>query len=325
MYAPPVRVLVTGATGFLGAHLVEVLLREGHDLVAFARPSSRTEAIEAQGVRVARGAFDDAESLRRAAASVDAIVHAAGGGIVRELRDYYDGNTESTRALLRAAPSTLARFVLISSVAAHGPSERGRPANEGIPDAPRSHYGRSKRAAELATLRSGLPATLLRPPALYGPGEHRMVPLFRAASRGVVPMVHPSGTLSLLSGADCAEAVARALAVPHPSGVYYVAEPEPMVRSEMAQAIGRAVTGRDVRVLAIPAGGVRTGAAIAEGIGRWRGEPSHLNRDKARDMTAPHQSCDPSLAMRALGWRATERFATSAPAIAEAYRRRGWL
>ena len=317
------RVLVTGATGFLGLHLCRALRERGHFVRAFTRARSRTEAIEALGVEVVRGSLDDASTLR-AAAETDAIVHAAGGGIVRRAEDFYRGNTETTRALVQAAPSTLQRFVLISSLAAHGPSKALPADADGAPDAPVSHYGKSKLAAERLALASAFPVTALRPPALYGPGEHRMVGLFRAAERGVVPMVHPGGTLSMLHGADCAEAIARALEVAHPSGAYFVAEPAPYLRRDMARHIGAAV-GRSVRVVPVPPLAMQAIGAAAELAGRLRNRPVMLSRDKAADATQRHQSCDPRRAMATLDWAPRHDFERGARDAYADYQRRGWL
>ncbi|MFW5921429.1 MAG: NAD-dependent epimerase/dehydratase family protein, partial [Polyangiales bacterium] len=146
------RALVTGATGFLGGHVVDALGARGHETRVLARATSRTEDLEARGLEVVRASFDDAESLRRALRDVDVVVHAAGGGIAKDVAALYRANTRSTRALLEAAPSSLRRFVLVSSIAAHGPSAEGRAADGTQPDAPRSHYGKSKLAAERAAL-----------------------------------------------------------------------------------------------------------------------------------------------------------------------------
>lgn len=305
------RVLLTGATGFLGEHLVRALAARGHAVRAFARPSSRTEAIEALGAAVARGSFEDAGSLARALEGVDAVVHAAGGGIVQSVEEMYRNNAGSTEALLDAAgPAGVSRFVLVSSLAARDPV---------------SHYGKSKlRAEELALARGGGPSVVvLRPPALYGPGEHRMVPLFRAARRGVVPTVHPQGTLSMLHGADCAEAIVRALET-DARGTYFVAEERVYGRREMAELVGRAV-GRRVRVVAIPPLALRVAARGADLWGRLRDRPVMFGTDKARDVLRPHQSGDPRPAFAALGWRPTRDFEAGAREAYEDYLARGWL
>ncbi len=253
------------------------------------------------------------------------VVHAAGGGIARRAEEVYQANTDSTRHLLASAKRTaVKRFVLVSSLAAHGP---GPMARESEPARPRSHYGRSKRAAELALERyaGDMEVLALRPPALYGPGEHRMVALFRAAQRGFVPMVHPRGTLSMLSGRDCGDVLARAATRPGvPSGVYFVSEPEPYVRSEMARAIGAAV-GRTIRVVPVGVGVLRGIGLASQLVSELRGQGALMGVDKVRDASAPHQTCDPSLAMRTFDWAPADDFRTGAREAYEGYRARGWL
>ncbi|MEZ4441247.1 MAG: NAD(P)-dependent oxidoreductase [Polyangiaceae bacterium] len=321
------RVVVTGATGFLGHHLVRALLAEGHEVVAFARLESRTASLEALGITVARGSLFDAGDRQRILDGAEVVVHAAGGGMVGAREDILRANTETTRALVEAAPNTLQHFVLISSLAAHGPSEPDRPAIESDPDRPQSAYGESKCLAEGIALaaRARFRVTALRAPALYGPGEHRLLPLFRLARRGVIPMVHPEGTLSLLHGADCARAVTRAIAATEAdSGVYYLAEPRRYRRSEMARLIAAAV-GREARILPIPTLGIRAAGRASEVWARLSGQPSPLSRDKVRDLVGRHQACDPTRAIHAFAWQPAMAFREGAVETYRDYLARGWL
>lgn len=318
------RVVVTGATGFLGAHLVPALIDRGHEVIAFVRETSRTDALEARDVRVERGSLLDHRDAARVLAAADAVVHAAGGGLASDPRALHRANAETTRTLVEAAP-VLHRFVLVSSLAAHGPSSATHPAREDEPDAPRSAYGASKLAAERIALahRDRFGVTVLRPPALYGPGERRLLPLFRAARRGVVPLVHPAGTLSMLHGADCAEAIGRALEVEHPSGVYYVAEERIYTRREMVELVARAV-GRRIRVVTLPAALLPAMGLLAE-LRRGRdGRPPLFSRDKAKDAGAAHQACDPRRAHQVLGWRSERDFEAGAIECLRSYEALGW-
>ena len=303
------RALVTGATGFVGGHLVPLLVEGGWAVRAFARPTSQTAHLEALGVEVYRGSLTDDGDVLRALAGTEAVIHAAGGGLSLEEADIFAANTETTATLVRNAPASLARFVLVSSLAAHGPSSAGRPATERDADAPRSAYGRSKREAERHLDELSCRAVVVRPPALYGDGERRMDPLLAAARRGLVPTVHPRGEISLLSGRDCATAIVAALEGTHAHGVYYVAEPEPISRAAMARALGARV-GKRVVVIPLPPPLVRAAAAFAEARARLLGAPLPISRDKVRDILQPHQACDPSRAREELGWSARDRFET---------------
>ena len=319
------RVLVTGATGFLGAHLLDSLAARGHAARVLARASSDTADLEARGVEVVRASFADASALRAALEGCDATIHAAGGGIARRLEDVYVANVGNTRRLADAAERAgCRRFVFVSSLAAHGPASADRPASEGDHDRPRSHYGQSKRLAEATLADRDLEVTSLRPPALYGPGEHRLVALFRAARRGVVPMVHPEGTVSLLHGADCADACVRAAERERGAGALYLGEPRIYRRREMAELIGAAV-GRRVRVLSVPVPALRRLAALSESVANLRGRAAMFGRDKVRDAGAAHQSCDASRAREALGWRTHREFESGARESYADYQRRGWL
>lgn len=320
------RVLVTGATGFLGEHLVRALRERGHTLRVLARASSDTRELEAQGLEVARASFHDAAGLRRAARGMEAIVHAAGGGMALSREEVFEANAGSMRALLDARDEeSLTRVVLVSSLAAHGPSRRGAPATERDADAPASSYGESKREAERIAAHSGVRAVSLRLPALYGPGEHRMVALYRSAKRGVVPLVHPEGQLSVLHGADAAAAIASAVTAPDVQGPLYVADPTPISRRALAQAIAQAMGRADVRIVALPVSVLQLAAHGADAVARLRGRAFVLTRDKVRDLRAENQACDPSLAMRTLDWRPERDLIAGSLEARHDYERRGWL
>lgn len=300
------------------------LQRAGHDVRVWARASSDVSGLG--DVEVRRGSLLDEDALAAGMQGCDAVLHAAGGGKVLRIADVYRDNTETTAVLVAAAERAgVARFVLVSSLAAGGGGVR--PRVESDPPRPASHYGKSKLEAEQRVLaaRERMQVVIVRPPAVYGPGDTRMVALFSAATRGVIPMVEPSGSLSLVYGPDCADALVRALGASVPSGrVYYVSDGEPYGRREFAGLIGAGV-GRRVRVLPVPTAAVVVAGTMNEAWGRLREQSVVLSRDKVADIRVAHQTCDASLARVELGWQPSLRFDEGARVTAEAYRRAGWI
>ena len=144
------RVLLTGASGFLGSHVAEQLDQQGADVRALVRPTSDTRFLEAlEHVTLVRGAVGDESSLLSATEGVDGIIHAAGLVKARTPADFHRANALGTANLLDAAMHNaphLERFVLVSSLAAMGPSLDGRPLSVGASPNPVTHYGRSKLA-----------------------------------------------------------------------------------------------------------------------------------------------------------------------------------
>lgn len=325
------RIVVTGATGFLGGHLLTRLRASeaNHDLVAWARPSSDCSGLGAD-VEVRRGDWDDGLALREALEGADVVVHAAGGGKVLRIADVYASNAGSTRSLVEAACDVgVKRFVLVSSLAAAGGSKDGVPRVEDDLEKPASHYGKSKLEAEriCAGASDQMIVRVLRPPAVYGPGDTRMVAVFRAAKRGVFPMVAAKGTMSMVYGPDCADAILKLCedtTRPERYRAYFVSDGPPYARRHFAELVGKSV-GQEVNIFPIPTPLLVAAGTVNEGIGRARGKSVILSRDKVADLRQAHQVCDATRLREELGWRPSFRFDKGAQITADWYREQGWL
>ncbi len=324
------RVLVTGATGFLGNVLVDRLIADGLAPVALVRASSRTDRLEGRGVPCRVADLHSGEGVEEALRDVDAVVHAAGGGHVLDVSAIHADTTETTATLLSAVATTnpaLKRFVLVSSLAAHGPSPSGRARDASESPRPITHYGRSKAAAEAAVLACAdqFPVTIARPSAIYGPGDWRMAPLYRAAERGWVPLPASSRTASMVHVRDCASAISAMVSQDHASGrIYFVDDGAPLETAVMARIIGDAV-GRRVRVLRVPGWALRVAGVVSEGVGRLRGRAVLFHRDKVRELLQPHWICDSTPLREELGWRPEVTFEEGALETAADYRTQGLL
>ena len=184
------KVFVTGATGFLGSHLVDLLLREGHEVICLVRPSSNLRWLEKKPVQLVEGDLSlRTPAVVKALKNSDWFFHLAGLIQSSHREEYFRVNEEGTRSCLEAclthAPG-LKRFVLVSSVAAAGLPSQDRAMDETSIPAPFDVYGESKLAGEKAALsyRDKLPLVILRPPAIYGVRDRLTFPIFKSAAKG---------------------------------------------------------------------------------------------------------------------------------------------
>jgi nucleoside-diphosphate-sugar epimerase len=320
------KALVTGGTGFVGSHLIETLQRHGHRVRAIVRSATRAEALGLRGVEWLPGDLGDETALRRAVEGVDVVYHVAGLIAARSEADYFEVNREGTRRLLEAAAPTGARFVLVSSLAAGGPTVAGRPLTGDEPPRPVTRYGRSKLAGEEVVKAGPLPWTIIRPPAVYGPRDREFFRLFKAASLGVAPIFGAGDQeMSLVFGPDLAEAIAEAGASAKAVGrSYYAAHPVVTTHADFVRSIAR-VMGHRVRMIPIPLLVGRGALQISGAIAHLMNRPTVLNADKANEIFQPAWTCDPAHLERDVGWHAAHDLEAGIARTLEWSRQAGWL
>jgi nucleoside-diphosphate-sugar epimerase len=330
------RALVTGATGFIGRHLVAVLAERGDRVRCLVRRPAGEQPFGPLDVEYHRGDVTDAASLAEAVRDVDVIYHVAGATLVRTPKQYMAVNAEGTRHLAAACAGQPRppKIVYVSSLAAAGPSTPERPRTETDPPAPVSEYGRSKLAAEehLRAAADRVPATVLRPPGVIGPGDPHNLVLFRAARRGLIAA--PGSTAHRLSWIDVDD-LARALLLATERGevlgpdggrgVYFVALDEMPTYAELGRLVGAAVGCEHVRAVAAP-------RALCRAVGRvndlrvWlTGRPLLLTTDKMREGVAGSWTCSSAKAKRDLGFACRVGLADSFRRMAAWYAERGLL
>jgi nucleoside-diphosphate-sugar epimerase len=321
-------VLVTGATGFVGSHVVEAFARAGIHTRAFVRPTSDTRRLQKAGAEVVVGALDDETAVRRAVEGTTAVVHLAALTRAKSEAEYKRVNAEGTALLARAAAgngSGPRRFVHLSSLAAAGPPTGGRPVCPDDTPRPLTAYGRSKLAGELALLATeGIRSIVLRPPAVYGPRDRDLFTFFRLAVLGILPVpMGPHRPVQLIHAEDLAEAVLRALLV-DASGIVHVAEPMAYPWETVGRMVAQAV-GKRARVVRVPASLIAAAAAVSEGVARIGGGATIFNRDKARELLAPGWLCETDAAREKLGFQTRIPLAEGLKETARWYRNEGWL
>ena len=324
------RVAVTGGTGFIGSHLVAALAARGDAVRCLLRPTSNRAALPASAQLVLAEHLADRAALERLLRGADAVVHLAGltrSWTPRALHEVNRGGTAALcEAAVRAAPA-LDQVILVSSQAAVGPSSRRRPRQENDPSAPVTAYGRSKLAAERVRLRyPRLAVTVVRPPAVYGPGDRDIFAYFRLVHAGLRPELVPASRLSMVYVGNLVDALLLALAHPQPSGqrVFHVADRGVLTMSMVARWIAEAYGRRALRV-PVPQAALAVAGLPLAAAGRLLRRDLLLSRDKLREIAQPAWLLDTSRIAAQLGYRPRLGTRQAIARTAQWYLDHGWL
>ncbi len=338
------RVLVTGATGFIGRHLVPHLLKRGDRV----RCLIHFKEERVPGAECVAGDITVPQTLHKAVAGIDVVYHLAGATLVTSAHRYRQINSMGTRNLGEAcarltSPPTL---VFLSSLAAAGPTLANRPVREADLPAPISAYGRSKLLAErwLRQLAGRLPITLVRPPGVFGPGDPNMIGLFQTVRWGVnfIPgsVNHQLGFIyvdDLIESLPIAAEKGERLPAPQLSedqvrGLYYLTLEERPTLETMGQIaagilaeMGAAPGKASIRSIVIP-------PTVGKFIGRCNDfaarlamRPLLLTSDKMREALAGSWICTSGKAHQAWGFSCRTSMAQGMHLTAQWYRRQGLL
>jgi nucleoside-diphosphate-sugar epimerase len=326
------KVLVTGASGFLGSHIAERLANEGHDVRVLLRESSSREFLQGFPHEEAIGDIADAESLPPAVDGIEGVAHAAGLVKARDEAHFSSVNGRGTANLLAALEKhsrEFKRFVYVSSLSAHGSSSDGKPRAVDAKPKPVSAYGRSKLLGEVAVRESALAgkAVILRMPVIYGPRDPALATMFQAVRFRFAPLLMGGhNRVSVVYADDAARAVIHTLtAEADVAGKVYTPEDGYVYTwRDLLSAIEKAM-GHGALVLPIPRIGYDFAALLAEAGAKVIRRPVIFNRDKVREMAQRAWVCSAETLTRDVGWRAEVDITEGARRTGEWYRAQRWI
>lgn len=307
---------VTGASGFIGQHLVRMLISQGWSVRLLLRSEPSIGDWRGRGADVVAGSLADATALEHLVEGASAVIHVA--GVIKAARraEFFQGNRDGTQALAatvqRVAPA--AHFLHVSSLAAREPLL--------------SDYAASKRAGEeVARQMLGERVTVLRPPAVYGPGDRETLVFFQLARQRLVPLLgSATARAAMIHVDDLVRLIERLAALP-PSGQVLAAadaRPEGYRWDEVLGAAARAVGNERARMVRAPQV-LLSAVALVGDAGRRLGMANMLNSQKLRELRHEDWSVSADEWATAPDW--TPRFDLEtgfADAVAW-YRAQAWL
>ncbi len=331
------RVLVTGSSGFIGAQVLRHLAaEEGVVVRVFLRPESNGADLP-EGVEVVRGSFCDREALAGAVRGVDRIVHLAGVTKAFDEAGYDAGNVMPVQNLLAAVSEHnrgLKRFLFVSSLTVAGPASEGiRGVSEHDTPSPVSAYGRSKLRAEALCMKcaADFPVTIVRPPAVYGPGDRDVLQVFQMLAKGVLLSAgssssHARQRFSLIYVDDLVDGMMRAArSEAAAGGVYYITSPRSSSWDELIAAAQPVLGFSSIRKFSLPEPLLFFVATLLGAVGSLRKKPALINCDKVNELVQDYWVCSSGRAERDFGFRAETSLAEGVAKTIFWYRQKGWL
>ena len=326
------KVLLTGANGFVGSHILDKLCARGLATAALLRPASNQRFIQAHLPRleVRFGSLSDPQSLDAALRDVTHVIHCAGCTKALRNSEFYEVNQAGTRNVVEAVnrqQGRIQRLVHLSSLAAGGPASPDQPAREDDLPHPVSEYGRSKLAGEREVHDAcKTEYVILRPPAAYGPRDEAFLPLFKAVKAHILPRFGGGRqTLSLVFAEDLAEAVATCLTHPAAAGkTFYVASGEVTTARAMAGEIAGQMKTWTLP-LSLPTAALWPLCCLQETLSWLTRRPNVLSRQKYAELRAPGWVCDPTRLRQEAGFMGGTTLKNGIAKTLAWYRQERWL
>lgn len=282
--------LVTGATGFIGSHLANHLLKRGCKVHCTVRNTSRLQWLDASRVQLHTTDLARSPSLKEALENTEYVFHCAGITKARSPEDFFLANAEACNQLYQACAEygkNIKAIVHISSLAVTGPAINHHPVDEKSECRPLTYYGKSKLAGEQIALKfsSSLPIIILRPPVVYGPRETDFFTYLKTINKGWNPVVGKvRRTLSLIYVHDLVEAMIRSASRPTgKDNIFFVTDGNVYDWDDIAKA-SMQLLGVNARRIVVPEFLMYPFACLMEAVSCFGSGPALLDRQKVMEV-----------------------------------------
>jgi nucleoside-diphosphate-sugar epimerase len=330
------RILITGASGFIGGHLVAEAAKRGMEVLAAVRSGSDISRLQLNGVKVQCFDLGNPQKLPqqlRDAGQFDYIVHNAGVTKALKKETYFAVNQGVTKNIVEALQSTQripSQFVLVSSLAALGAAapNTDRILGSQTPK-PLTAYGASKLAAEqwLAQNATDFPWVIARPTAVYGPGDKDVFQFIQMVNKGLeVTAGSLDQKLSFIYGPDAASAILDLATTPKAlHQKYMLSDGKDYTARDLSSAVRAACNRKRTLKIQLPIAILKPIAALVEQLGILRGQPSALNLEKVAELSAKNWLCDSSNLFKDTDFEPQHDLFTGMQAAVKWYKTENWL
>lgn len=324
------KALITGATGFIGSHLTEKLIKRGYDITCLVRNSFDLKWLEGLNVKLVNGDCSDKASLINCRNRYDYIFHLAGVTKTSCIKEFYTVNSKGTGNMVEWTADNnrgdLKRFVYLSTLSAAGPGHGASPVHENKEPHPVSDYGNSKLKGEEAVLkyRGTIPATIVRPCAVYGPRDREFFLIYKFVKKGIMPY-WGDGKISLVYIDDLTDAII--LAAEHENAVgktYHISDGITYSHHDLINEISLALGAR-VFKMKLPGPVLPVIGFFGDRISKIMGKKSMINSDRLKELRHTGWVCDIEEAYHDLGYRPRVGMTKGVKWTADWYRIHKWL
>ncbi|MCX6149363.1 MAG: NAD(P)-dependent oxidoreductase [Ignavibacteriales bacterium] len=323
--------VVTGANGFVGSHLVDLLLEKGMKVKCITRQSSDLKWLKGKDVEINNCGLFDIEGMKKVVKGSNYIFHVAGVVKSKEAEGYFKGNVEPAKNLLTAcldSKDSIKKIVIVSSLTACGPSLDGIPVNEETIPHPITTYGKSKLAEEKAaqSFMKELPITICRAHAVYGERDTEIFIFFQTFNKGLMTTLGMKDKyLGLIHVKDLVNGLYLAAISEKSAGqIYFLSSEETYNWKQIGDITSKVLLIKPIKVK-VPHFIVYNISAIAQFFSMFSSKPATLNLEKARDLVQPYWTCDVSKAVNELGYRQQISIEDGIKRTCDWYKEVGWL